>query len=603
MLTNRRFGLVLEDYAKHLVLIGSLMILAYFPLISTQRMTWDSDTWFHLMRIREMNVTIKAQQLPNLISMNSFGNVGQAIAGIYPSWTLMPFVWVTKNLSPITQWYVIGALIVITTSLVMYIVLTQLISTRWWCHLGAIAYAFSTISVGFVTNGNLGTTLGLIFLPLVAYGLILILRLEKNYADVWIGLGVGLLLLTHVMSALLSIIFVMIVAGYCVFKRRDKLVDFFKSGLIAALIGLPTLILNLLLLGQIMSPSWFDLTKHTLNIPDVLGLSSLLSLKYAYWNISLISLIVLLVSVIYFKQFKVEKILIGVAVGFLFIATDVFPWQSFKDGPLAIIQFPGRLVVFPFVVLFILAMVVLEQRFQKWQVLKTVMIGLFGLALVVPFIQIQKNYDKLTSYPHYATTGYNSRGRTTLDNATFKLPSFNDTRVYIDYMPSQMTPYTVKLASQHVGSSASNAMVDVVKYHSVRPRNYVLKDMNVINHYGSYVAVPQHVKQQNQASDFQQLNTNTLKIKTTVSQYGVYELPFWGYKGLDYDVTINGQPVKTQISQYGRLLALLRKGDNTITIHSRWPIVYVVSVIIMGTTFLILTMLIIFNAIYHSNHK
>lgn len=169
-------------------------------------------------------------------------------------------------------------------------------------------------------------------------------------------------------------------------------------------------------------------------------------------------------------------------------------------------------------------------------------------------------------------------------------------------MPSQMSPYTVKLASQHVGSSASNAMVDVVKYHSVRPKNYVLKDMSVINHYGSYVAVPQRVKQQNQASDFQQLNANTLKIKTTVSKYGVYELPFWGYKGLDYDVTINGQPVKTQISQYGRLLALLRKGDNTITIHSRWPIVYVVSVIIMGTTLLILTMLIMFNAIYHSKH-
>lgn len=598
MPTNRRFYLLLGDYFKHFVLIGTLTAIGYLPLLRTHRMTWDSDTWFHLMRIREINATLQAQQLPNLVNMNSFGDVGQAIAGAYPSWTLIPFVWLTKNLSPVTQWYAIGGLIMIISSVVMYAILTQLMQTRWWCQLGAITYAFSTMSVGFVTNGNLGMELGLVFLPLVAYGLIQALNPEKNQADLLIGSGVGLLLLTHLMSAFLSALFVVAVAGYCVFKRRERLIVFIKAGIIASLIGLPTLVLNIMLAGQMMSPSWFDLANHTLNVSDLLSLSGLLGLKYAYWNISLLSIMMLTVALAHFRKLSHEKVLVGVAVVFLLLATDAFPWVLLKDSAVAVIQFPARLVVFPFVVIFIVAMVAMEKQLQRHQMLKGLMIGLFGITLVAPLVQIEESYDKLTTYPRYATTGYTSRSTTVLDAASFKSPSFNDTRAYIDYMPSQMALYAVKLSNQHIGSSASNAMVDVVKYHSVRPLDYTLEAMSALNSYGSYRTVPQHVKQQNQTSQFHHLSADMTQIATNVSRAGLYELPFWGYKGLNYTMMVNGQRVKPQISSHGRLIAQLNSGQNKVTIQAKWPVPYAMSVIVAVLTLATILIYAICYAMY-----
>lgn len=103
-------------WAMLIVLPGLLML----PLMLTHQIHYKVDLWFQMMRIQEMNGYFQNFTWPGLGNIYSFGQSGQLIQGMYPSFTLGILVLVTGFLGAMNQVYAIILLMIILMSMSYY---------------------------------------------------------------------------------------------------------------------------------------------------------------------------------------------------------------------------------------------------------------------------------------------------------------------------------------------------------------------------------------------------------------------------------------------------------------------------------------------------
>lgn len=174
-----------------------------------------SDAFFHTSRIQEIDYYFRHLEIPNWLNFQTFNRNGQAINGMYPDFTLWPFVLLTIGIkSIVNQVIVIKSLILIFAFL---ITLVSLINRKFDKVSSALVVVTFTLS-GFYSSVfyqqfQLNTMLAVAIRFPLLFTMVDIFRAKQVNLRLSIkaALLMGWLLFSHLVSVIVVVIVLVIV--------------------------------------------------------------------------------------------------------------------------------------------------------------------------------------------------------------------------------------------------------------------------------------------------------------------------------------------------------------------------------------------------------
>lgn len=482
--------------------------LSHFYNIST-------DGVYNLAGFQSIADSLKDNSIPNTlnfkyVSQNSA--IGVAINSLYP-W-LTGLIFIIPNLifqNPIwglAAGFLILNIITISTakSLMSYIS-----SSRIIIYTGVVIYQFNNYHfIDLYSRSAFGESIAYAFIPLIFLGILQIYDAKKTGFLV-LGLGMGLLINTHIISFIFGLFIIFIsILHRCVTKNmtRHELIAFCKAGLVGILIGLYAIynLLDVYLLNNIVEPfKTIKMLDMNTMLTTLLN-NDIKSENSIGWNLGLpvtILLISLLILAYKAQQNSTWKIwIISAGVIYLFIF-NWWPTESLVNTPLSIIQFYGRLFVIIGLLISIGFVLFLNHHTvsTKRLVLLNLLIIAFSLSAV---------YQNHYNYWTYRQPLNSSNYYTTLKNRS----------TFSDYLPAKGSKTNVS----------------------------VLFDENI--------TVPKQKK----------LTNNSVSFKIKANKNKTVSLPVVMYNGKNYNIWVNN--VQTQSLSAKLLRVKLTKGTNTIKLAS-----------------------------------
>ena len=482
--------------------------LSHFYNIST-------DGVYHLARFQSIADSLKDNSIPNTlnfkyVSQNSA--IGVAINSLYP-W-LTGLIFIIPNLifqNPIwglAAGFLLLNIITISTakSLMSYIS-----SNRIIIYTGVVIYQFNNYHfIDLYSRSAFGESIAYAFIPLVFLGILQIYDAKKTGFLV-LGLGMGLLINTHIISFIFGLLIIFIsILHRCVTKNmtRHELIAFCKAGLVGILIGLYAIynLLDVYLLNNIVEPfKTIKMLDMNTMLTTLLN-NDIKSENSIGWNLGLpvtILLISLLILAYKAQQNSTWKTwIISAGVIYLFIF-NWWPTESLVDTPLSIIQFYGRL----FVIIGLLISIgfVLFLNHHTVSTKRLVLLNLLIIAFSLSAI-----YQNHYNYWTYRQSLNSSNYYTTLKNRS----------TFSDYLPAKGSKTNVS----------------------------VLFDENI--------TVPKQKK----------LTNKSVSFKVKANKNKTVSLPVVMYNGKNYNIWVNN--VQTQSLSAKLLRVKLTKGTNTIKLTS-----------------------------------
>ena len=482
--------------------------LSHFYNIST-------DGVYHLARFQSIADSLKDNSIPNTlnfkyVSQNSA--IGVAINSLYP-W-LTGLIFIIPNLifqNPIwglAAGFLLLNIITISTakSLMSYIS-----SNRIIIYTGVVIYQFNNYHfIDLYSRSAFGESIAYAFIPLVFLGILQIYDAKKTGFLV-LGLGMGLLINTHIISFIFGLLIIFIsILHRCVTKKmtRHELIALFKAGLVGILVGLYAIynLLDVYLLNNIVEPfKTIKMLDMNTMLTTLLN-NDIKSENSIGWNLGLpvtILLISLLILAYKAQQNSTWKTwIISAGVIYLFIF-NWWPTESLVDTPLSIIQFYGRL----FVIIGLLISIgfVLFLNHHTVSTKRLVLLNLLIIAFSLSAI-----YQNHYNYWTYRQSLNSSNYYTTLKNRS----------TFSDYLPAKGSKTNVS----------------------------VLFDENI--------TVPKQKK----------LTNKSVSFKVKANKNKTVSLPVVMYNGKNYNIWVNN--VQTQSLSAKLLRVKLTKGTNTIKLTS-----------------------------------
>ena len=482
--------------------------LSHFYNIST-------DGVYHLARFQSIADSLKDNSIPNTlnfkyVSQNSA--IGVAINSLYP-W-LTGLIFIIPNLifqNPIwglAAGFLLLNIITISTakSLMSYIS-----SSRIIIYTGVVIYQFNNYHfIDLYSRSAFGESIAYAFIPLVFLGILQIYDAKKTGFLV-LGLGMGLLINTHIISFIFGLLIIFIsILHRCVKKKmtRHELVAFCKAGFVGILVGLYAIynLLDVYLLNNIVEPfKTIKMLDMNTMLTTLLN-NDIKSENSIGWNLGLpvtILLISLLILAYKAQQNSTWKIwIISAGVIYLFIF-NWWPTESLVNTPLSIIQFYGRL----FVIIGLLISIGFV-LFLNHHTVSTKRLVLLNLLIIV--FSLSAVYQNHYNYWTYRQPLNSSNYYTTLKNRS----------TFSDYLPAKGSKTNVS----------------------------VLFDENI--------TVPKQKK----------LTNKSVSFKVKANKNKTVSLPVVMYNGKNYNIWVNN--VQTQSLSAKLLRVKLTKGTNTIKLTS-----------------------------------
>lgn len=194
------------------LLFAVLSIIYIFPLLRTGHVYYGDDILYHLDRINELVQNIRHNNwYPFFYSFN-FDKVNFPLGLFYPQVTLIPFaVFVI-----ITGSYVKGIYCALGVLVFIALGSSYIVGRKFWHHrtpafFTAIIYGFGLyFSIDMITRADYGEACAMAFFPLALYGFYAILR--GNWQDwPYLGFGLAVIMLSHVLSAYIAVLFMAVV--------------------------------------------------------------------------------------------------------------------------------------------------------------------------------------------------------------------------------------------------------------------------------------------------------------------------------------------------------------------------------------------------------
>lgn len=368
-------------------------------------------------------------------------------------------------------------------------------------------------------------------MSLALTGCIRIWKKDYKYSWIFIGLGTGMVINSHLISTLLLVCVMVGTELVRLILRKinlQEILSFFKAACLSFIIGCYSII-NILFIemNNKLAPIWKGLLT---NSADNM-LSNAIQEHDAAFTLGIINFIILVITFI--VTLKRKKLYVYSSIILLFIVFGWIPVYCLSNTIFANIQFLGRLLCL--ISLFISVAITIQLDELGELVNKVaVMLGIF--------LTITVSVSALDNWHRNYSTIDSSQVIVKLDSQNY----FNET-IYKNWKLSDYLPRNI-----------SQDIVDN-KY----------SDITITN-----------------------LTVNSLTGKIKVDNSGLYKLDFTVYKGIPYIFKVNDKRVKN-FGQNGELKLKLKSGNNKIYIETKIPnfcyLTFLVSIIsiVMSSAYLI----------------
>ncbi|MBL3531577.1 hypothetical protein JMJ99_09380 [Companilactobacillus zhachilii] len=481
------------------------------------------DTYFHSQRIYEIRLAFQQHTLPSWVNFNTFFNTGQAINGMYPDFTLWPFVWITNFLTPIHQQIAIKVLIYALTFIVSFLSLNKRFDSRN-AVLAASIFALSGSALKDLTNEmQTGTAIVMIF----AFPLLFTLKdaVESTKIDPPLIIKTALLMTIVINSHLLSAVTITIIVG--IFLIIETIL---KKNYLAwinlAIAALLTVALCLPIIYRVLRISKTGLLApfgkgHVISEP-IWTLFMTTS-----WNakstISVASIILLVIVLIGIKKEKLCQLMPWFLVELVLIifSTNLVPWGLLSKLPvLDTFQYANwRFAPFLGMVPLVLILINFDQK--KARLIFVAMTALsYGMAIYTAY---HDQFYKTANSP--IITEYSKTIVPMNNSAKLTSTGINSDMLMRTLIPDY-APNSVPLQKDSDGASLDPQVNYLISHHlAVTPT----KDIPLTH----------------------TTTANSLTLTAHNVPKGTIKLPVFGYRTLNYQVLINGKKVPFKIDETG----------------------------------------------------
>ena len=381
----------------------------------------------------------------------------------------------------------------------------------------------ATILFHAVISYDIGRSSSMIYLPLILFGFLALL--EKSD---WIELSLGMsaIIMCHVVNTAIAIFFLIVMALINIVKllHKDKLIALAKAVVLTVLLTALYWIPFIIIVGNNsinFPPSYWKVTGTSTYI---WYLSIIQNSVGPFFNV--INLLGLVFGIICFRRLgKYSKQLLFVGIGFLVLCSNLFPWDLIaKTGINDSLQFTWRLNIIPQLIFCYIFAEIVVKMFKK-ETFSWAAIVVATIAIVLLQLQAQTSVVNQTKNSFELNHKFVEDGKTYRlnNNQDFHNMIFSNVGV-VDYYPSA-----------------------AVKYYD-----------NTNNHIATYNG--------NQRLKVKLLGDGKYSFKAPVAVKKM-TLPFLHYKGIAYEVLVDGKTVKTTANKHALLtISHLSAGSHHVQI-------------------------------------
>lgn len=553
-------------------------LVLLMPMIISETISYRMDTWFHLMRIMEMRKSLETGSIfGTLGNIFTFGGAGQLVNGMYPSAILRLFVAMTNWLKPVMQVYVIIWLILAIAGVSNFWLFKRIKFNIVQSVAASLVMTYALDVYVTLKAGSIGLGISLAIVPWLFYGLMRIKsekKEEQREAAIVIGFTVGLFLLSHVMSALLGILMVVVTAVVDLIRGKRNFIWYVISGISAILVGLPTIVTTLMFNKHVLPVSSYGESSDSFfNMFSPLWDPNKGTAYFGWTAFTVFATAYVFLTIL--KRNKLQSLKF-VAIVTVLMGTNIGYFQMMN-----FMQFPERFWIFGMLLSVFIMIIEVTTRADIGKLASLLMVAVTLVASTNTAVIYNRSLKTQTIWQN-TDQSYN-REKTKFNDKSYNADNFNKLRTYVDYLPIQQKKNVLPVPN---AMNPSKEMLDVNFAHSVRKTGF-RNDQIKISKDGRVTPLNKVLRQ-----SAKKTHTN---ITVKVPSAGNYDLPFWAYSKIQYDVNINKKASLFKISNQGRMSVTLKKGINKISINQKLPIIILISYVISILSIVIMILLLFYR--------
>lgn len=417
-----------------LILLCLALIASYVPFLG-HFVNISHDGVYHLARFQQITEAFKAGEIPQVlnfkyVSPSSYSGV--AINSFYP-W-ITGLIFIIPNLifhNPL--WAIACGYVILNfiTLLSIHQLLTYLKVNGLALYTGIIIYEFNNFHMlDLYSRMAIGEVIAYAFFPLVILGLLMIEHHNK-YGYLFLGLSLGLIINTHILSFIIALILVVIYGLIIIFKRTDfkyKFIQLIKAGITSFILGF-YVIYNIIFISMnngFLSPPKYITPLNPDNTLQAILSSSLAEQQSAAWNLGA-PVTILLLSLFILSLFKSatawKRWIIASAILF-FIIFSWLPYNLIATSPIGLIQFTARLLAIVVLLMAIGSSLFIQKGYLRWSSITIINIFIIAVSLTATY-----NF-------HYNYLYQNTGGHVKLSSSNY-YQTLETTHTFTDYLPTK----------------------------------------------------------------------------------------------------------------------------------------------------------------------
>ena len=523
------------------ILSGAFLLRSNFLIVLP-------DLSFHAQRIDDLRSSIINGNIYPTVALNRFNQTGSAVMAMYPKINLYPIV--------LMSFFIKSFVTLIHVTFILRNFL-GLVLTYYSCYfytknknvsmVFSVVYAISLIVLGNVITGfDLGVSSSTLFLPLVLFGSLDLLT-RNNWIELTIGIST--IVLCHVLNTIIVLIylfffFVINIRKFQQINTRKSLYKFILcTTLITSFFWIPFIIL--FVNNKISSPiATLPLTGEAFN--DMI-ITPFNGAEGAF--LSLFAVLGLVVGIIYYKKMsKYSKQLFWISIIVLIISSQLFPWSMLDHTFIKnTFQTPARLYIIPQL---LLSYIFSENIYRIHFINKKRTFTTFFVIFIAVIFQVSKQEQIVNN--NKPTIGMKS-----------------------DYSKDIGFDLISKYGYKNLINSNRAGVIDYF------PKESVSLDNEIRFHHATY----------DNGSNYIQMKALRNGIFTFNSNKKIFNfvLPFLYYKGIDYQVKLDGKDVKGYPNKNSLMtINNIHKGKHRVQIIVHKTKAEIVSYILSLTGLLIL---------------
>ena len=324
-----------------IVLFLGVTIVMISPSIQTHRIVALSDWLFHASRVEEIFKNIQHGEWFTFIATSTFQKTGVGSFLFYPTVFLYPWALLRLYFDPISSFYIWYGLLTFFAYLISYCCMVSFSKNRIRSLIFAFVYVLAPYRL-YLGNFVFGEFIAATFIPIVFLGFYELVRRDEKRWYIF-SIGMSLMIYSHVLSVIMTTEVLIVCFLVSLFIEKSFSTKRIKYFFIS--IGLILVMTFPIAIPFISDFIGHDVASAYPGINTIDGFTlfqSSISNVAKSSSIGLVLLATLFFGWYWIKKEKIEYFSYIIGVFLILISTSIFPWDSFKDSFLAIIQLPWR---------------------------------------------------------------------------------------------------------------------------------------------------------------------------------------------------------------------------------------------------------------------